>query len=148
MIALRTRIGRLERMTRPVPQGRWQPADFLAEFERLGQEGFFDQEPDYETTIALFRAEVAADDPDCPSLFWLGAMHQRCRQGRPPLSEEEYGRLARWYACHVKEHRAELYEINLNLFVGDGDARMARHPDVTAVAERLRRLMARYPEYE
>jgi hypothetical protein len=135
-------------MTRPVPHGRWQPIDFLAEFERLGQEGFFEAEPDYETAIALLRSEVVADDPECRSLYWLGAMHQRRRQGRPPVTEWGWCEAAEWYLRNLPLHRAELYEVNLKLFVGIGDARIARHPDVTAVYECLQRLRAKHPEWE
>jgi hypothetical protein len=67
--------------------------------------------------------------------------------GRGPVSERDWVEAAGWYVRNVKQHKEELYEINLCIFVGDGSACGARIPDCTAVYERLQRLRSRYPEF-
>jgi hypothetical protein len=125
------------------------PRDFLEAWEALGDRGFFDGEPDYDRAIRAFRAEVEAGDPEeYENMHWVGGMYLRVLHGRRPVTERGWCEAAQWYLRNLPLHRAELYEVNLKLFVGDGDARTARHPDVTAVFERLQRLRARHPEYE
>jgi hypothetical protein len=60
-------------------------ADWLAAFERLGRQGFFDEEPDYPAALAAYREAVAAAGPGAgipPEWDSLAAIYERVRAGR------------------------------------------------------------------
>jgi hypothetical protein len=81
-------------------------ADWLTAFERLGRQGFFDEEPDFSVALAAYREAVAAAGPGGKGLReweWLAEMYQRVRQGRPPVTEAEFRGLEGWF--RQNEHR-------------------------------------------
>jgi hypothetical protein len=145
-MTLRTRLTNLERRTRPRPTGRLTMQDWLDIFEQLGQEGYFQGEPDFDEAISCFRAEVMAGEPRCPSWDWVGSMYERISKGLPPVTEREYGELAAWYLRH--EHRKDIFDVNIRYYLGNGDPRGVRTPYCTPIVARLRRMRARHPELE
>jgi hypothetical protein len=122
-------------------------ADWLAAFERLGRQGYFDGEPDFPAALEAFRRAVAASGPDAWDLEewdWLSEMWKRASKGRPPVTEDEFDELAGWFRQN-ESRTGEVIDLgdgrrvsrcNLRYQIGKGP----RAADVTELAEDLRRL--------
>jgi hypothetical protein len=122
-------------------------AEWLAVFEGLGREGFFDGEPDFPVALEAYRTAVAASGPDAWDLEewdWLSEMWKRASTGRPPVTEAEFDELAGWFGRN--ESRVDdvidlgggrrVSRVNLRYQIGKG----SRAFDVTELVEDLRRL--------
>ncbi len=108
--------------------------DALAAFEKLGQEGYFDDEPDFPIALAEFRSALRSDDATRPpadyqpweskrrrteawldtktrkQLEWLFEIRDRVRKGLPPLTAAEWNSLETWI-----ENNADLVPIGERL---------------------------------
>jgi hypothetical protein len=124
--------------------------EWLAKWERMAADGYFDGEPDFDAAMGLFRSHVIAAAPDPPewdpevtAWEWVAEMNIRVVRGESPLTEAEFRELAGWY----RRHESVLYDPNLRAPLGiDPTDRIARRMGATAFAKRLRTLRARHPE--
>src|SRR5262245_40275774 len=92
------RLGILRRDAEPTDPR--SGAEWLAVFERLGREGWFDGEPDFPVALEAFRRVVAASGPDAWDLRewdWLAEMYIRVSKGKPPVTEDEFDELVGWF---------------------------------------------------
>jgi hypothetical protein len=120
------------------------PRRWLAEFTRLGEQGFFRGEPDFPEALALYRAEVEASDPRTQSWEWIAEMYERIKKGRPPATEAEYRDLADWYRRHEADRR--VYSPNIRGSLMNTYSQGPRRLGATATIEEMRRLRAAHPE--
>jgi hypothetical protein len=102
------------------------PAEWLEIFEQQAAQGVFDNEPDFETALGVFRAQVAAGDPRTLAWEWLCEMYERSREGKPGITEEEYSELKDWYM----RNESTVY---------DGDIRNAFYQHLSTRPQEVRR---------
>jgi hypothetical protein len=131
--------------------------EWLARFEECGRLGLFDDEPDFETALEVYRAAVEAaeaegrEDRNLPEWWWLSEMLGRVLDGRPPVTEAEFVDLSEWFEVN----EARLCQDGSVFDLGDGESvsladvrsglwKGPRGSGATEVVERLRRLRARY----
>jgi hypothetical protein len=113
-------------------------------FEQLAAQGAFDREPDFETAMGVFRAQVAAGDPRTLAWEWLCEMYERSREGKPGITEAEYVELKDWYM----RNESTVYDGDIrNAFINTYQ-RGPRRFGATATVERLRKLRAEDPGLE
>src|SRR5215467_5511526 len=87
------------------------PRWWLAEFTRLAERGFFDNEPDAPVALQLYRLAVERNDPQTIEWEWVAEMYGRVSQRKPPVTEVEFWELAAWYRRHESEG---IHDANIN----------------------------------
>jgi hypothetical protein len=146
MRALRTRLDRLERLTRDAEAQRPRletPGQWLAAFDAMAREGYFAAETDFPEALRLFRAAVRRGDPRPVEWEWVGEILSRVVAGKPPVTEAEYLELAAWYDRNSVTDRRD-GRANLRFALTTGGP---RRRGATEVVEELRALRAAHPEW-
>jgi hypothetical protein len=130
----------------------WTDRDWVAFFERLEAEGYWAGEVDYPVAIALYKEQVAANDPRPQSTYawqWICEMYERVRDRIPGVTEAEWDGLRAWFS----RHKARLCECEPR--VRDGSIRFPypgnhlagpRRLGATETIVQMRRLRAAYPD--
>jgi hypothetical protein len=91
-------------------------AEWLAAFEELGRQGYFDGEPDFPVALEAFRKAVAESGPDAWDLRewdWLAEMYMRNTKGKPPVTGSGFNELAGWF----RQNESRIGEV---IDLGDG----------------------------
>ena len=135
---MKTRVSRLEASTdNQVMSGQNRietSRDWLDLFEAWGAAGYFATEPDFPTALAVYRGAVERGDPIPKEWEWLGEMCERVINGKPPVTEAEYRKLAKWYERNESVvYRADLRFALNNTYSagphGSGPRRQSRNFD-------------------
>jgi hypothetical protein len=110
-------------------------------FEEFGAAGFFASEPDFSTALALYRNAVERGDPQPKEWEWLGEMCKRAIKGKPPATEAEYRKLAKWY----ERNESVVYRVDLRFALHNTYSAGPRRIGATKTIEELRLLRASHP---
>jgi hypothetical protein len=110
-------------------------------FEALAAAGFFSNESDFSTALALYRDAVERGDPQPKEWEWLAEMYGRVREGKAAVTETEYNELGQWYT----RNELVVYRVDLR-FALQRTRGGPRRLGATETAEDLRLLRAAHPE--
>lgn len=118
------------------------PRDWLDLFEAWGAAGYFSNEPDFSTALAAYRDAVERGDPLPQEWEWLGEMCERVINGKPPVTEAEYRKLATWY----ERNESVVYRVDLQFALYNTYSAGPRRIGTTRTVEELRLLRAAHPK--
>jgi len=103
--------------------------DMLREFEELGRQGYFREEPDFPVALENYRQALATSPKSCPAsasspeanqaFFWMYELLDRVRRAIPPVTAAEFGELQAWFTAH-DARLSQLSMPSQMLDLGDG----------------------------